>query len=376
MTGVDLCQLPEDCIATVFSFTSPKNTGQCSIVSSGFKSVSESDAVWRRFLPSDYQTLISQSSNPSLLSSCASAKDLYLSLSDNPIIIDNGKKSFRLDKLSGKKSFMLSARDLMIIWGDTPRYWRWSNSRNNSRFAEVAELIAVCWLEIRGKIKATMLSPETHYTAYLVYKTTVTTYGFDNPVEVNVGISGAEEGDSSKRSLYLDAGRERRPRNPIIVRRVGLFRHRHAMANQPLAPRMENDNDDDDDGRNNVNNNDNVIVRRVRLFGHRYPMAMQPLAPTIENDNNNDNDDDDDDNDNDDDDDDRNNVNNNENGGHHNNHTHPLERQDGWLEIELGDYFNREDEVGDLEISILEVNRGDWKGGLVIQGIDIRPKSV
>ncbi|XP_065857331.1 F-box protein At2g02240-like [Euphorbia lathyris] len=342
MTGVDFCQLPEDCIATVFSFTSPKNTGQCSIISSGFKSVSESDTVWRRFLPSDYQTLISQSSNPSLLSSCASAKDLYLSLSDNPIIIDNGKKSFRLDKLSGKKSFMLSARDLMIIWGDTLRYWRWSNSRNNSRFPEVAELIAVCWLEIRGKIKATMLSPETHYTAYLVYKTTVTTYGFDNPVEVNVGISGAEEGDSSKRSIYLDAGRERRQRNPIIVGRVCLFRHRHAMAMQ-IAPRR----------------------RRVCPFGHRHPMAMQPLAPTIENDN-----------DNDDDDDNRNNMNNNDNGGHRNNCNRPQERQDGWLEIELGDYFNREDEVGDLEISILEVNGGDWKGGLVIQGIDIRPKSV
>ncbi|XP_065854152.1 F-box protein PP2-B1-like [Euphorbia lathyris] len=320
MTGVDLCRLPEDCIATVFSFTSPKDTGQFSIVSSGFKLVSKSDAVWRRFLPSDYQALISQSSNPSLLSSSASAKDLYLRLCDNPLIIDNGKKSFRLDKWSGKKSFMLAARDLMIIWGDTPRYWRWSNSENKSRFAEVAELVAVCWLEIRGKIKATMLSPETHYTAYLVYRTTVTTYGFDNPVEVNVGISGAEEGDSSKRSLYLDVGRARRRRNQVVVRRVGLFGYRHAMTMHPLARTMENDNDDDDDDNNNANSDDN--------------------------------------------------------GGHQNNGNRPQERQDGWLEIELGDYFNRQDEVGDLEISILEVQGGDWKGGLVIQGIDIRPKSM
>ncbi|XP_065859489.1 F-box protein PP2-B11-like [Euphorbia lathyris] len=159
MTGVDLCQLQEDCIATVFSFTSPKDTGQCSIVSSGFKSVSESDAVWRHFLPFDYRALISQSSLASLI------------ILVTTILATN-------------------------VWQHKPCSAIQSNKLPNTPFAEVTELIVVCWLEIRGKIKATMLSPKTHYTAYLVYKTAVTTYGFDNPVEVNVGISGAEEGDS------------------------------------------------------------------------------------------------------------------------------------------------------------------------------------
>ncbi|XP_065854207.1 F-box protein At2g02240-like isoform X2 [Euphorbia lathyris] len=319
ITGVDLCGLPEDCTATIFSFTSPKDVGRFSTVSSGIRSASESDAVWRRFLPSDYQALISQSSDPSLLSSSPSAKDLYLYLADNPILIDDGKKSFGLDKWSGKKIIMLSARDLMIVWGDTPKYWIWTNAEHKSRFAEVAELIVVWWLEIRGKIKATMLSPETHYTAYLVYRTRETSYGFHYPVEVTVGISGAEEGDSSKRSLYLDTGRERRQRNQLFVRRVGLFgqRHRHRHRHRHA---MESDSDNDDD-------------------------------------------------------DDRNNVNDNDIGVNHNNRNRPQERQDGWLEIELGDYFNRQDEVGDLEISIMEVTGGDWKGGLIIQGIDIRPKS-
>ncbi|XP_065852066.1 F-box protein PP2-B10-like [Euphorbia lathyris] len=302
MPGVELCQLPENCIATIFSFSSPKDVGRFSLVCSVFKSVSESDAVWRSFIPCDYQALISQFSDPSLLSTYPSAKDLYLRLSSNPIIFDNGKKSFGLDKWSGKKMIMLSARDLIIEWSDTVRYWEWSNAQHKSRFAEVAGLINVYWLEIRGKIKATMLSPETHYTAHLVYRLVAASHGLDTyPVEVNVGISGAE-GDYSKRSLYLDPRKERRQRNQVVVRRVGLCGYMHAMTLQLPAPVTENNND-------------------------------------------------------------------------HHNHIRPKERQDGWLEIELGDYFNRQDEVGDLEISILETNADHLKNGLLIQGIDIRPKS-
>lgn len=42
------------------------------------------------------------------------------------------EQSFSLVKKSGKKCYMLSARDLMIVWGDTPTYWRW-NSDSSSR---------------------------------------------------------------------------------------------------------------------------------------------------------------------------------------------------------------------------------------------------
>lgn len=34
-------------------------------------------------------------------------------------------QSFQLDKVYGKKCYMLSARTLFIVWGDTPRFWRW-----------------------------------------------------------------------------------------------------------------------------------------------------------------------------------------------------------------------------------------------------------
>ncbi|EEF50055.1 F-box protein At2g02240 [Ricinus communis] len=292
--GGDLYELPEGCVANVLSFTGPADVGRLSMVSFTFKSASESDAVWESFLPNDYHSIISSSSSSFLLSSSSSKKDLYLRLCDSPILIDDGKKSFSLDKLSGKKCYMLSARDLMIVWGDTPRYWRWT-SELKSRFEEVAELIGVCWLEICGKISARMLSPETLYAAYFVYKTTAGAYGFDHqPVEVTVGLAGTE---GCKRSVYLDAERERQQRYQIVIRRIGLFSHSRALGLQAPVPTREN--------------NDGM---------------------------------------------------------------HPQEREDGWLEIELGTFFNKEDDDGDLEMKVLEVNGGDWKGGLIVQGIDIRPK--
>ncbi|CAA6662507.1 unnamed protein product [Spirodela intermedia] len=80
------------------------------------------------------------------------------------ILVDGGAKSFALERSSGKKCFLLSARELTIIWGDTPHYWDWI-SVPGSRFSEVARLLDVCWLEIRGKIECGMLSQKTSYAA-------------------------------------------------------------------------------------------------------------------------------------------------------------------------------------------------------------------
>ncbi|WZZ73806.1 hypothetical protein YC2023_085176 [Brassica napus] len=50
---------------------------------------------------------------------------MYMSLADDSVLIDDGKKSFWLEKGSGKKCYMLSAMDLKIAWIDTPEYWKW-----------------------------------------------------------------------------------------------------------------------------------------------------------------------------------------------------------------------------------------------------------
>ncbi|KAK1588723.1 hypothetical protein Q3G72_026422 [Acer saccharum] len=66
-----------------------------------------------------------------------------------PTLIQNGKLSFWLDRPSGKKCYMISARELTIIWasGDTPQYWRWIDDFPEARFPEVAELRIVCCLD-------------------------------------------------------------------------------------------------------------------------------------------------------------------------------------------------------------------------------------
>ncbi|XP_044481082.1 putative F-box protein PP2-B12 isoform X1 [Mangifera indica] len=283
--------LPEGCIAAIISCTTPREACRLSLVSSIFKSAAESDVVWESFLPPDYQTIISKSSpcplpfssSTSSLLGLPSKKDLFLSLCNQPILIDDGKKSFSLDKQSGKICCMISSRDLMIVWGDTPTYWRWA-SLPGARFQEVAELIGVCWLEISGKISTRILSPGTNYAAYLVFKPTAGSYGFENqPVEVSVGLVGTE---NQKRSVYLVTGRR--------------------LCMQYLLGRPPS------------------LLYRSRRVKWQASLAR--------------------------------------------------ERGDDWLEVELGDFYNTGDENGELEISILETRGGHWKGGLIIQGIEIRPK--
>ncbi|GKE32644.1 putative F-box protein PP2-B12 [Tanacetum coccineum] len=205
------------------------------------------------------------------------------------------KVSFSLDKPTGKKCYMLAARDLSIVWGDTPRYWRWI-SLPESRFTEVAELISVCWFEVHGRIKASMLSPNTLYTAFIVFKSTSETYGFEyQPAEVSIGISGLE---SQTQTVFLEPEGETRRVRPVVPRRrMGMF-NRGRVAN---------------------------------------PNPIVLISPST-----------------------------NGNG--------PKQREDGWMEIELGEYFIKKGEEGELEMSMTEVKGGNWKGGLVIQGIEIRPK--
>lgn len=51
------------------------------------------------------------------------------------------------------------------------------------RFSESANLINVCWLDIRGKIHSKMLSQSSAYAAYMVYRLADDSYGLDSPVQ-------------------------------------------------------------------------------------------------------------------------------------------------------------------------------------------------
>ncbi|KAA3454733.1 F-box protein [Gossypium australe] len=105
--------LPEGCLCLIISLTSPADACRSAIVSHAFRSVADCDALWKKFLPSDYRSIISSS----LLS--LGKKDVYF---------------------------------------------------HTDRFPEVANINLVWWIEVKGKIETRNLSPNTSYVIYLVFK--------------------------------------------------------------------------------------------------------------------------------------------------------------------------------------------------------------
>ncbi|XP_045809077.1 putative F-box protein PP2-B12 [Trifolium pratense] len=264
----EIQDLPEGCIADILSRTTPLDACRFSLISKTFRSAADSDAVWNRFLPSDSNFIDSIISQSPSLANIPTKKALYLALSDRPIIIDSGKKSFQLDRKSGKKCYMLAARSLSIVWGDTDQYWTWI-PLPDSRFPEVAQLCDVCWLEIHGMINTTLLSPNTQYAAYAVFKM-IEPWGFQNrPVELSVSVEG---GHSSTTNVCLD---------PIVE-------------------------------------------------GTPHPRVVGLQSPSV--------------------------------------------RTDGWLEIEMGEFFNSGIENEEVHMNFMEIKGGNWKRGLFLEGIEVRPK--
>ncbi|KAL5702485.1 hypothetical protein ACHQM5_027698 [Ranunculus cassubicifolius] len=281
--NITISDLPEGCITNIISFTSPRDACSSSLVSSTFKSAADSDVVWDKFLPSDYRDILSRSVSPLRLNDFPSKKQLYFRLSDHPVLIDGGKKSFNLEKKSGKKCFTIGARELGIIWGDTPHYWEWE-AHPDSRFAEVAELKDVCWLEISGKIETKILSPKTSYVAYLVINYVEGgAHGLDYPAAEGIVEYVGEGGNASgNRSVYLDRHHE--------------------------------------------------TGRRYRRY---YEMPREePEEGQL-----------------------------------------PKERGDGWMEVAIGEFYNDQGEDGDVKIIVQEVKAGHWKRGLIVEGIELRPKT-
>lgn len=51
------------------------------------------------------------------------------------------------------------------------------------------------------------------------------------------------------------------------------------------------------------------------------------------------------------------------------------QRQDGWMEVEMGDFFNDFEDDVLVEYKLWEVNTTFAKKGLVVEGVEFRPKS-
>ncbi|KAF3341142.1 F-box protein [Carex littledalei] len=259
----DINQLPEECISHAISLTTPRDACASSAVSSAFRSAVDSDSTWQSFLPSDYASFLSQAVDPVEYDS---KKELYFRLCDHPILIYGGLMSFGLEKSSGAKCFMISARALSIAWGDDLRYWRWI-AIADSRFSECARLNWVCWLDINGKIDNRILTPNTEYAAYLVFKLADGMRGVSCPLQTT------------------------------IITLAGDIVSEHSVS---IWDRPTEEMTDD-----------------VRL---------------------------------------------------------PRERLDGWSEVKLGEFDSGVGIYGEVGMSFMETNNYYSKRGLIVQGIEVRPK--
>ncbi|KAG5531138.1 hypothetical protein RHGRI_025930 [Rhododendron griersonianum] len=78
---------------------------------------------------------------------------------------------FFVDEKVNKNCFMLFARELYVIHGDNPQYWQWIEDKDTSgEEIEVAKLLLVYWLDIKGNIQTIDLSPATLYEIVFVVK--------------------------------------------------------------------------------------------------------------------------------------------------------------------------------------------------------------
>ncbi|KAM0056378.1 putative phloem protein [Helianthus debilis subsp. tardiflorus] len=190
-----LSVLPEGCLSEILSITSPRDVCSAAGITKAFKSVADSDRVWERFLPPDYREVIARAAAPVVF---GSKKQLYRHLSESYILLDRGYLGFKLEKKSGKKCYMLGAKDLIFYMGEdeaADNTFEWGRLPE-SRFEDVAIARDAWPLDIRGKIASVMLSGKTTYVAYLVYQTTSDSYGLNNPSHTSVNFLGVWNGST------------------------------------------------------------------------------------------------------------------------------------------------------------------------------------
>ncbi|KAF7151692.1 hypothetical protein RHSIM_Rhsim02G0054900 [Rhododendron simsii] len=210
-----LSALPECLLTAVLSRTSPRDVCRSSAVSKELRSVAESDAVWKRFLPSNHGDIISGLAYDPVAFS--TKKQLYESLTE--IVLDDGE---RVPEPPEERLF-----------------------------------------DLKGKIEARLLSPETTYVAYLMFKTWAS-YGSLGRAKTCVRFAG-KKGDGYETT--------------------------------------------------------NIVNLEPPKSSH-----------------------------------------------------HLRKRTEGWMEIALGEFFTGQGDNGEVEIRLMEVEQGNWKGVISVQGIVLRPK--
>ncbi|KAL4560248.1 hypothetical protein LXL04_032398 [Taraxacum kok-saghyz] len=125
-----------------------------------------------------HQILKSNSNLNLLQHSTTNLEDIYNKFKND----DGDEKLFLLNEVKGKKHLMLSTKAALYNYSDEKLFK--TKPSTESSFPEVIELLRQQVFRINCKIKSEMLSPDTKYVCYLVFKLSEKCRGLHCPVKV------------------------------------------------------------------------------------------------------------------------------------------------------------------------------------------------
>ncbi|KAI4331318.1 hypothetical protein MLD38_029511 [Melastoma candidum] len=90
---------------------------------------------------------------------------------------------------------MVLARDLDITWGGDPERWRWIDyiESDDEEEIQVAVLLSVCWLEIKGKFPTIGLAPGTVYEVVFKVMMLDSSFGWSFPVKISATLPNGKK---------------------------------------------------------------------------------------------------------------------------------------------------------------------------------------
>ncbi|XP_062162888.1 lectin-like [Alnus glutinosa] len=130
---------------------------------------------------------------------------------------NNNSLKYGVDQNPNSNCFFLHSKNLSITWGEDNRYWRWSKIEETSdKVVDVAELLEVCWLEVRGELETRKLSPGTRYEVAFVIMMKEAATGWEAPVNVRLILPDGNKQEGKENLM-------KKPRGEWIEIPVGEF---------------------------------------------------------------------------------------------------------------------------------------------------------
>ncbi|KAK1435953.1 hypothetical protein QVD17_01726 [Tagetes erecta] len=130
-------------------------------------------------LYNDYEDIIKRSEN----NIQNAPKDKLHLLLFNGIVIDRGEKIFSLSKVNGKKCHMLRAKAVIPNASNVKFYNIKPQAQSRCRFDDAVEILSYHEFRIKCDIETRMLSSDTSYACFLVFKLSEKCHGLKCPVK-------------------------------------------------------------------------------------------------------------------------------------------------------------------------------------------------